>query len=116
MITGLYKRNPVVAGVIDNAMLLGQTSRPRACKAISQGLRFANPDKGIFQNCFYQIKSSQRDRAICMDPVSEVLSKLPMENGLTFDSPLRLFLLRQVLPLVGASVHFATYLSGLLHL
>ena len=68
---------------VDEAMLLGYASRPRARQNVLQRLGFADSGKGIADDGLDEVEHPQRNLAIGCDPELEVFPKLSMKDGET---------------------------------
>lgn len=62
-------------------MLLCQTSRPSARREILQSFGLADAGEWLTQNSLDDLEGPQRDSAISLDPIAEVLAELGLEYG-----------------------------------
>ncbi len=66
---------------INQAMLLSNAPRPYARAQPFERFGFADAPKRIAGNGFDQLKNSQRNLPVGLDPVSQVLTKVRIESG-----------------------------------
>ena len=79
----MKKIDPVASHKVDQAVLLGDPTRPGSCQKMPQRFGLANPGKWIKQHGFHQIQHPQGNLAIGFNPVAKVLAEFRLENGLS---------------------------------
>ncbi len=83
MIAGLKKVDKTLAHEVNDAVLLRQPPRPRASELILQWFRLADAHKRIPESRFDDVESAQRRSTIALDPESQIVEKLRVEDGQT---------------------------------
>lgn len=83
MIAGLKKVDKTLAHEVNHAVLLRQPPRPRASELILQWFRLADARKRIPEGRFDDVESAQRRSTIVLDPESQIVEKLRVEDGQT---------------------------------
>ena len=80
MIPGLQEIDAIVSNEIDDSVLLGQASGPEPLPEIFQGLRLVYPRERIMYNRLDNRDDTQSNSPSILDPESQVLQKLLLEN------------------------------------
>ncbi len=83
VIPGLEKLDTSVTDEIDDAVFLGQPSRPDVRRQVFQRFGPAGPREGIAQNCFDEADHPERRFTVGLPPASQVLEKLRLGNRFT---------------------------------
>jgi hypothetical protein len=73
VIAGLHEIDLFDSNPINQAVLLGDSSRPAARKFVAKRLRLTDSRKRVTQCGIYQIENAERRISISLDPVSKVL-------------------------------------------
>ncbi len=79
MVPGLQEINPVFPDKINEAMLLGQSSRPCARGQIFERYGFADSVEGVAQNRRDAIENPQRQLAVGFHLIKQVFDDLGLE-------------------------------------
>lgn len=81
VVARLQEVDSCVRDKVDDAMLLGQSTRPRSCGEVLERFRFSDAVKWIAHDRFNEIECSEGDLSVGIDPVAEVFSKFRLEDG-----------------------------------
>ena len=84
MIPCLEKVDSLLADAVDQAVFLRDSPRPAAGENELQGFWFANSGKRVSHDIFHEFKDSYRYFPVCLDPISQVLPELRMEERFAF--------------------------------
>src|ERR1051325_6980647 len=83
VIARLQELDPIVRDEINDPMFLGETARPSSSGQVFERLGLADPGERIAHDRFDEIEGTERDFAVGLYPVAEILAELGMEDGLT---------------------------------
>src|SRR5205085_7266697 len=75
-IAGLQEVDAVAGDAVGDAVLLGQAARPDAGPQVLQRLGLANALEGIANDGLDEVEGPQRDAAVRLHPVAQVLAEL----------------------------------------
>lgn len=76
VIPRLHKLDPIRDYAVDKAMLLRDAAAPASGQLVLERLRLANAIKGIGKDSGHQVKDTECDFAVCLDPIPQIVSKL----------------------------------------
>jgi len=80
MIHGLEEIDAVVTDKINDAVFLGQPSGPDSWGKIFESFGFGDSSKRILYYGFDQGENTERDLAIGLDPMFEILDEFKLED------------------------------------
>jgi hypothetical protein len=80
MVSGLKEIDSTLRNEIDDTVLFCKPSRPSAGRKIFQRLRFSDSSERIPTNRFNKVQRAKSGFSICLDPESEILNELRLEN------------------------------------
>ena len=80
MISSLKEIDSTLRNHVNDAVLFCKSSRPSAGRKIFQRLRFSDSSERIPTNRFNKVQRAQSGLSICLDPESEILIELRLEN------------------------------------
>jgi len=81
VVAGLQKVYLLSACRVNQAVLLGDTSRRNIVTQVFKTFWFANALKRVSHHGFNQFEDAQGDPPVSFNPVAQVLSKFGMEYG-----------------------------------
>lgn len=81
MVARLKEVDSCVRDKVHDAMLLGQSTRPRSRGEVPERFRFSDAGEWVAHDRFDEIECSQRDLPVGIDPVAKVFSKFWLEDG-----------------------------------
>lgn len=87
MVPRLKEIDPIPAYPVNNSVFLSQPPGPDPRADVFERLRLPNPVKGVAKRCLHQVHRPEGNPSIYFDPVTKVLSKFGMENGIALHSP-----------------------------
>src|SRR6476646_8487132 len=82
----LKEVDPIVPDEVDQSVLLGQATRPRAGNEVSQWFRVPDAGVRIMDDRLDQIEQAQGGLSVRFNPVEKVLPKLWLKYGYTRSS------------------------------
>ena len=81
VITRLQEVDPAIPDEVDDAMLFGETARPRAGRQVLQRLGLPNTREGITEDRLHEVQTSQSHLPVGRHPEAQVVDELRVKDA-----------------------------------